>query len=57
MSWTRRTLNYIYSSKQYGWTIAVPFTDFMYKYGYMWSLIESGVYIHYFIITDYDLLE
>lgn len=33
------------------------FTDFMYKYGYMWSLIEGGVYIHYFIITDYDLLE
>lgn len=33
------------------------FTDFMYKYEYMWSLIESGVYIHYFVITDFDLLE
>lgn len=33
------------------------FIDFMYKYGYMWLFIESGVYIYYFIIIDYDLLE
>lgn len=57
MFWIWRILNIYIVLNNMVELLLCYFIDFMYKYGYMWLFIESGVNIYYFIIIDYDLLE